>query len=40
MRRVLDTDVMVAAFRSARGASRELLMAALDNRFVLPASTA
>lgn len=40
MRLVLDTDVLVAAFRSARGASRELLIAALDERFVLLASTA
>jgi putative PIN family toxin of toxin-antitoxin system len=37
---VLDTDVLVAAFRSERGASRELLIAALDERFVLLASTA
>lgn len=40
MRLVLDTDVLVAAFRSERGASRELLIAALDGRFVLLASTA
>jgi len=40
MRLVLDTDVLVAAFRSERGASRELLIAALDERFVLLASTA
>jgi predicted nucleic acid-binding protein len=40
MRLVLDTDVLVAAFRSERGASRELLIAALDTRFVLLASTA
>jgi predicted nucleic acid-binding protein len=40
MRIVLDTDVLVAAFRSERGASRELLMGALDQRFVLLASTA
>jgi predicted nucleic acid-binding protein len=40
MRMVLDTDVLVAAFRSARGASRQLLIAALDERFVLLASTA
>ena len=32
MRLVLDTDVLVAAFRSERGASRELLIAALDER--------
>jgi len=40
MRLVLDTDVLVAAFRSERGASRELLVSALDERFVLLASTA
>ena len=40
MRLVLDTDVLVAAFRSELGASRELLIAALDERFVLLASTA
>jgi putative PIN family toxin of toxin-antitoxin system len=40
MRLVLDTDVLVAAFRSERGASRGLLIAALDERFVLLASTA
>ena len=40
MRMVLDTDVLVAAFRSERGASRQLLIAALDERFVLLASTA
>ena len=32
---VLDTDVLVAAFRSDRGASRQLLLAALDRRFEL-----
>jgi putative PIN family toxin of toxin-antitoxin system len=37
---VLDTDVIVAAFRSEHGASRELLVGALDERFVLLASTA
>ena len=37
---MLDTDVVVAAFRSERGASRELLIAALDERLVLLASTA
>jgi predicted nucleic acid-binding protein len=31
---------LVAAFRSERGASRQLLIAALDQRFVLLASTA
>ena len=35
MRLVLDTDVMVAALRSDQGASRQLLLAALDRRFVL-----
>ena len=40
MRLVLDTDVVVAAFRSERRASRELLIAALDERLVLLASTA
>jgi putative PIN family toxin of toxin-antitoxin system len=32
---VLDTDVLVAAFRSSRGASRRLLLGALDRRFEL-----
>jgi putative PIN family toxin of toxin-antitoxin system len=32
---VLDTDVLVAAFRSATGASRRILLAALDRRFEL-----
>jgi putative PIN family toxin of toxin-antitoxin system len=32
---VLDTDVLVAAFRSDLGASRQLLLAALDKRFEL-----
>ena len=40
MRLVLDTDVLVAAFRSERGASRELLIAGIDERYVLLASTA
>jgi putative PIN family toxin of toxin-antitoxin system len=40
MRLVLDTDVLVAAFRSERGASRELLLAALDDRYTLLVSTA
>jgi len=35
MRVVLDTDVMVAAFRSDRGASRQLLLAALDRKVTL-----
>ncbi len=38
MRVVLDTDVMVAAFRSDRGASRQLLLGALDGAFVMPVS--
>lgn len=32
---MLDTDVLVAAFRSDLGASRQLLLAALDQRFEL-----
>lgn len=32
---MLDTDVLVAAFRSDSGASRQLLYAALDHRFEL-----
>lgn len=32
---VLDTDVVVAALRSDRGASRQLLLAALNRRFDL-----
>ena len=32
MRLVLDTDVLVAALRSALGASRQLLLSALDGR--------
>lgn len=32
---VLDTDVMVAALRSGRGASRQLLLAALNRQFQL-----
>jgi putative PIN family toxin of toxin-antitoxin system len=35
MRLVLDTDVVVAGFRSDRGASRQLLLAALDRRFAM-----
>jgi putative PIN family toxin of toxin-antitoxin system len=38
MRLVLDTDVVVAALRSDRGASRQLLLAALDGRVQLLAS--
>jgi predicted nucleic acid-binding protein len=32
---VLDTGVLVAALRSSMGASRQLLIAALDGRFEL-----
>jgi putative PIN family toxin of toxin-antitoxin system len=32
---VLDTDVVVAAFRSSRGASRQLVLGALDRHFEL-----
>jgi putative PIN family toxin of toxin-antitoxin system len=35
MRVVLDTDVLLAALRSDRGASRQLLLFALERRFVL-----
>lgn len=38
MRLVLDTDVLVAALRSDRGASRQLLIGALDRRFEVIAS--
>src|ERR1017187_7550671 len=38
MRLVLDTDVVVSAMRSDRGASRHLLLAALDRRIVVLAS--
>jgi putative PIN family toxin of toxin-antitoxin system len=38
MRLVLDTSVVAAGFRSDRGASRQLLLAALERRFVLLAS--
>jgi len=38
MRLVLDTDVVVAALRSDQGASRQLLLAALDRRIVIVAS--
>ena len=33
LRLVLDTDVLVASLRSDRGASRQLLLGALDRRF-------
>ncbi len=35
MRVVLDTAVLVAALRSDQGASRQLLLAALDRRFAM-----
>lgn len=35
MRVVLDTNVVVAAMRSDQGASRQLLLAALDRRIVM-----
>ena len=35
MRLILDTNVMVAALRSDQGASRQLLLAALDRRIVM-----
>jgi predicted nucleic acid-binding protein len=35
---VLDTDVVVAAMRSDQGASRQLLLAALERRIIMPAS--
>jgi putative PIN family toxin of toxin-antitoxin system len=35
MRLVLDTDVMAAAFRNDRGASRQLLLAALNRKVTL-----
>lgn len=38
MRLVLDTNVVVAALRSDQGASRRLLLAALDRRIVIIAS--
>ncbi len=40
MRIVLDTDVMVAAMRSATGASRRLLLAGVDGRVILLVSPA
>jgi putative PIN family toxin of toxin-antitoxin system len=39
LRVVLDTDVVVAGFTSAAGASRRLLLAALDRELVLLLST-
>ena len=38
MRYALDTNVLVAAFRSERGASRKLLLAALDGKILVLAS--
>jgi putative PIN family toxin of toxin-antitoxin system len=38
MRLILDTDVVVAALRSDQGASRQLLLAALDRRVIMLAS--
>jgi putative PIN family toxin of toxin-antitoxin system len=38
VRAVLDTGVLVAALRSDRGASRQLLLAALDRKIVVLAS--
>ena len=35
MRTVLDSDVLVAGLRSDRGASRQLLLAALDQEYAL-----
>ena len=40
MRIVLDTDVMVAAMRSATGASRRLLLAGVDRQITLLVSPA
>lgn len=37
---MLDTNVVVAALRSDRGASRQLLLTALDRRMILLASVA
>lgn len=39
LRVVIDTDVMVAAFDSPRGASRQLLMNVLDGKMLLLLST-
>jgi predicted nucleic acid-binding protein len=35
---VIDTNVLVAALRSSLGASRQLLLAALDRRFEIVVS--
>ena len=40
LRYVLDTDVVVAAMRSSQGASRQLLLEALSDRFELLLSVA
>ena len=40
MRLLLDTDVIVAAFRSPTGASSALLQAAIDGKFIMLASVA
>ena len=40
IRVVLDSDVVFAGVRSAIGASRQLLLAALDGRLILLLSTA
>lgn len=40
MRAILDTNVLVAAFRSRRGASFALLLAAARRKFAILASTA
>ncbi len=39
MRVVIDTDVLLSAFLSSAGASRQLLLHALDGRFALLLST-
>jgi len=39
MRVVIDTDVVLSAFISAKGASRQLLLDALDRKFLLLLST-
>jgi putative PIN family toxin of toxin-antitoxin system len=39
VRYVFDTNVLVAALRSDRGASRQLLLSALDSQIVVIAST-
>ena len=39
LRVVIDTDVVLSAFISSEGASRQLVLDALDGRFALPLST-